>query len=95
MSVALAFVMSALLTAGLLWAVSWLSGARIPLVDLLIIAGLCAGLALLPGYGWALATIFMALLVLKTTDADVWPDAVVMIVGSNVIWLAAYLAVYN
>ena len=48
---------------------------------------LCAGLALLPGVGWVLATVIMSLLITRTTVADPWPDAVLMVVGSNVVWL--------
>ena len=95
MWVALALAVSALLTAGWLRAVAWLTGAGVPTADLLIIAALCSGLALLPGWGWALGTIFMALLVLRATDADAWPDAVVMILGSNVIWYGVYLGFHT
>jgi hypothetical protein len=87
MSIALAFVVAALLSASCLWAVTKWTGVAVPLVDLLIIAGLCSGLALLPGVGWVLATVMMSLLLTRVTDADPWPDAVLMVVGSNVVWL--------
>jgi len=87
MSIALAFVIATLLSACCLWAVTKWTGVAIPIVDLLIIAGLCSGLALLPGVGWVLATVIMSLLITRTTVADPWPDAVLMVVGSNVVWL--------
>jgi hypothetical protein len=87
MSIAVAFVAAALLTTCCLWAVSRWVGVAVPIVDLLIIAGLCSGLSLLPSVGWVLATVIMSLLILRATDADAWPDAVLMIVGSNAIWL--------
>jgi len=87
MSIALAFVTATLLSAGCLWAVTKWTGTTVPTVDLLIIAGLCSGLALLPGVGWVLATVIMSLLITRTTAADPWPDAVLMVVGSNVVWL--------
>ena len=87
MSIALAFVTATLLSAGCLWAVTKWTGVSIPTVDLLIIAGLCSALALLPGVGWVLATVIMSLLITRTTAADPWPDAVLMVVGSNVVWL--------
>ena len=87
MSLALAFSVSAL-SAGCLR-----SGARVPFVNLLIIAGLCSGLALLPSVGWVLATVIMSLLILRTTDADARPDALLMLVGSNVIWLLVRLRI--
>jgi len=87
MSIAVAFVFATMLTAGCLWAVARWTGGAIPIIDLLIIAGLCSGLALLPGVGWVLATVIMSLLITRTTDADPWPDAVLMVVGANVVWL--------
>jgi hypothetical protein len=87
--IALAFATTALLSAGCLWAVTKLTGAAVPIVDLIIIAGLCSGLALLPTYGWLLATVIMSLLLTRATNADGWPDTVLMAVGSNVVWLLA------
>jgi hypothetical protein len=87
MSIALAFVVATLLSATCLWAVTKWTGVAVPIVDLLIIAGLCSGLALLPSVGWVLATVMMSLLLTRLTDADPWPDAVLMVVGSNVVWL--------
>ena len=93
MSIAVAFVFATMLTAGCLWAVARWTGGAIPIVDLLIIAGLCSGLALLPGVGWVLATAIMSLLIMRTTDADGWPDTVLMLVGSNVVWLIARILI--
>lgn len=89
MSIALAFVVATLLSAGCLWTVTKWTGVAVPVVDLLLIAGLCSGLALLPGVGWVLATAIMSLLITRVTDTDPWPDAVLMVVGSNVVWLLA------
>ena len=36
-----------------------------------------------------LATVIMSLLIARLTDADPWPYAVLMVVGSNVVWLLA------
>ena len=35
----------------------------------------------------------MWLLVTRTTDADVWPDAALMVAGSGVIWVVVFAAV--
>ena len=87
MSVALAFVVSAALSAGCLWGVAKWVGFVIPTADLLIIAGLCSSLALLPRVGWVLASVILSLLLARLTDADPWPDTVVAIVGVNLVWL--------
>ncbi len=83
-----AFVIATVLSAFWLWAVTRWSASATPFVDLFLTAGLCAGLALLPGMGLVLAAIFMALLTTRVSGTDTWP-AVVMVVGSAVIWLAA------
>jgi hypothetical protein len=95
MSIAAAFVAGTVLTTCCLWAVMKWSGVAVPIVDLLIIAGLCSGLALLPSVGWVLATMIMTLLILRTTEADTWPDAVLMIMGSNVIWLFVRVVLFG
>ena len=87
MSLALAFVVSAALSTGCLWAVARWAGFVIPTPDLLMIAGLCSALALLPGVGWVLASVFLSLLLARLTDADPWPDTVAMVVGANLAWL--------
>jgi glucose-6-phosphate-specific signal transduction histidine kinase len=89
MSIALAFVVATSCSACCLWAITKWTGAAVPIVDLLLIAGLCSGLALLPSVGWVLATMIMSLLILRATDADPWPDCVLMVVASNVVWLLA------
>jgi hypothetical protein len=37
--------------------------------------------------------IIASLLVLRTTEAEAWPDAVLMIAGCGVVWLAANVVV--
>ena len=56
---------------------------------------LCSGLALLPGYGLVLGMVIMWLLVLRTTEADAWPDAVVMVAGSGVIWVVVQVTLFT
>jgi glucose-6-phosphate-specific signal transduction histidine kinase len=87
MSIAATFVAATLLSTGCLWTVSKWTSVAVPTADLLTIAGLCSGLALLPSVGWLLATVIMSLLIMRLTEADPWPDAVLMVVGSNVVWL--------
>jgi len=86
-SIALYWVVATLLTACWLWAVPKLFGIAVPVVDALIIAALCTAIAPLPRAGWVLATIIMALLIIRTTDANGWRETTLMVVGSSVIWL--------
>lgn len=91
MSYVISFVLASLLTGGWLWGVARWSGFVVPAADLLIIVGLCNALALLPGLGWVLGMAILSLLVMRTTDADAWPDGVLIVTGSGVVWLLAYL----
>ena len=36
--------------------------------------------------------LILSLLVVRTTDADAWPDGILIVTGSGVIWLLAYMA---
>ena len=94
MSFALAFVISAALTGSLLWAVSRWSGFVLKLPDLLLLVVLCGGIALLPR-GWILGMAITALLLLRTTEADVWPDAVVVVTGSGLVWLIVDVLLFH
>jgi len=88
-SIALYFVVATLLTACWLWAVPKLFGIAVPIVDAFIIAALCSAIAPFYWAGTMLALIIMALLILRTTEADGWREATLMVVGSGVIWMIA------
>lgn len=101
MSFVVAYVVAALLSGGLLWAVAKWSSLELPIPDLVFITLLCSGLAGVGwvfgssraiGAGWFLGLAIMWLLVTRTTDADVWPDALLMVAGSGVIWIAVFAA---
>jgi len=94
MSFVFAFAISAVLTGSLLWAVARWTGFAMPSVDLLLVVGLCNGLALLPRAGWILAMLILSLLLLRTTEADVWPDAVLVVAGSGVVWVVVNMALF-
>ncbi|HQF52667.1 MAG TPA: hypothetical protein PLE63_07010 [Thermoleophilia bacterium] len=91
MSYLIGFVIGTAFSSACLRAVARWAGFALPTVDLLLIAGLCSGLALLPVMGWslALAMLVLSMLLLKTTDADVWPDAIVAVTACAVIWTLA------
>ena len=87
-SLVIAFVVSATLSSLWLRAVTRFTGARtIPISDLLLIAGLCSGLALLPGPGWLLGVIFLGLLVTRLERLDLWPEGLAAIAGCTAIWV--------
>ncbi len=94
-SIGVAYVVSVALSSLWLRAVTRFTGVRaIPVSDLLLITGLCSGLALLPGPGWLLAILVMGLLVRRVERLDLWPDTLVMIAGCAAVWTAAALTVW-
>ncbi len=94
-AIAVTFVVSTTLASLWLRLVARLTGSRpIPLTDLLLIAGLCSGLALLPGPGWLLAVVFLGLLATRAERLDLWPDGLVMAAGCAAIWSIAALTLW-
>jgi hypothetical protein len=94
-SIIVAFVVSVALSALWLRAVTRVTGARtIPISDLLLITGLCSGLAMLPGPGWLLAVLLLGLLVTRVEHLDLWPDALLMIACCAAVWSVAAISVW-
>jgi hypothetical protein len=69
-------------------AVATWTGPRFPAADLVISVCLCGGLALLPGYGWLLATVALWLILRGVERAEPGPEIVVMAGGCALVWLA-------
>jgi len=93
LSYLVSYIVTLALTAGCVWAVARWAGFRVPTADLLIITGLCSALALAPVWaGWVLAMIILSLLLVKTTEADAWPDTVLIVTGCGLIWILAFSA---
>lgn len=86
-SVVLTFVVASLASGAYLWGVMKACGTVVPKVDVFTIAAVCSGLAMLPYAGLILAILVMSLLMLRTTDAGLWPGTLLSTVGSAIIWL--------
>lgn len=84
------YLVSVLLVAACLAVGMKLAGVRLRWVDVLIIAALCSAIAPLPRAGFALATLVMGLLLVKAKDVELWPDTVVLVIASNIVWLVAF-----
>ena len=92
MSYAIGYVVTFALCTACVWGVARWAGFRVPTPDLLLITGVCSGIALLPGAGWILAMLVLSLLIAKTTDADAWPDAVLIVTGCGAVWVLSFAA---
>ncbi len=89
------FVTGMALSSACLWAVAWWAGFTLPVVDALLIAGLCSGIALFPVTGWFLAMLLLAFLVRRRTGAAVWPDTMVILVVCGVVWIVVLDAAWR
>ena len=72
-------------------AVAKWTGLRFSAADLVITGCLCGGLALLPGYGWRLATVVLLLILRGVERAEPGPEIVVMAGGCALVWLATFV----
>jgi hypothetical protein len=79
------FFLGTVFSAGCLWA-----GMKLTKVDgtfpgMLLIAAISSLVGLIPMVGWLVGTIVMFVLICKWTDAEFWPDAVLMVVVAQVV----------
>lgn len=90
MEILLPFIVNTLFSAFCLWL-----GMKITKVDgtflaMLIIAGVSSIFSLIPYAGGFISMIVMFVLIYKWTDANLWPDAVLMVI---VAWGAGFIGV--
>ena len=84
-SIIVAFLVGTVVSAACLWA-----GMKLTKVDgtfpgMLLIAAISSLVGLIPLVGWLVGTIVMFVLICKWTDAEFWPDAVLMVVVAQVV----------
>ena len=56
---------------------------------MLVIAAISALFSLIPMIGWLVSIFVMCILLTKWTDADFWPDAVLIVIVANVVGMFA------
>lgn len=74
-----------------LWVAAKVTGVDTTFLNMLAVAAASSVAGLVPLVGWLLSLVVMFLLIRKLTDADIWPDAVLMVVVSWFISLMAGL----
>ncbi len=78
-------VVSILFSAFCLWAGMKLTRVEGSFIAMLIIATISTLFGLIPTVGWIIGTIAMFFLICKWTNANFWPDAVLMVVVARVV----------
>ena len=74
-----------------LWAGMKLTKVDGIFVSMLIIAAVSSVLGLIPWVGWLIGTVTMFVLICKWTDAEFWPDAVLMVIVSRFVGISGGL----
>lgn len=72
-----------------LWVAAKVTRVETTFLSMLAVAAAASVAGLVPLVGWPLGLVVMFLLIRKLTDADIWPDAVLMVVVS---WFVSLLA---
>ena len=80
-----AFVVGTLFSACCLWAGMKLTKVDGKFLAMLTIAAISSLLGFIPAVGWLIGTVVMYVLICKWTDAEFWPDAVLMVVVAKVV----------
>jgi len=91
MEMIVAVIGETLVGACTLWAAMKLTKVQGTFAQMLIVAGASAVLSLIPVAGWLLSVIVMFVLIRKLTDADIWPDAILMVIVAGLISFGAGL----
>ena len=72
-----------------LWLAMGLTKVKGSFWSMVIIVAVSALLALIPYAGWILSAIGMYVLICKLTDAEFWPDAVLMVIVAQILAYSA------
>lgn len=89
MDLLISFVISTLFSAVCLWVAMKVTGVDGTFIAMLLIAAICAVVGLVPFVGRLAALVLMFVLIRRWTSANVWPDAVLMVVVAWVVSIAA------
>ena len=84
-AIMVAFGIGSLFSACCLWAGMKLTKVDGTFLAMLIISAVSSLVGLIPMLGWLISTIVMFILICKWTDAEFWPDAVLMVVVANAV----------
>lgn len=84
-SIIVVFIIRSVFSAFCLWAGMKLTKVKGDFLAMLIIAAVSALFGLIPMVGWIIGTVVMYVLICKWTDAEFWPDAVLMVVVAEIV----------
>jgi len=89
MEILVALVLEIIFGAFSLWVAAKVTRVETTFVHMLSVSAASSVAGLVPVVGWLLSLVVMFLLIRKLTDAEIWPDAVLMVVVS---WFISLMA---
>jgi hypothetical protein len=96
MSLVIAFVLNALFSGAILWLASRITKVRLLFKEAVICAAASALVGLIPTFVGVILSIIVFFYVLKHfTQADIWPDLILMVLVSKVVSLLLVLVLTN
>jgi hypothetical protein len=87
------FIIGSIISAVSLWCGMKLTKVQGTFLGMMLIAAVSGLCGLIPAVGAIVALIVMFFLISKFTDAQFWPDAVLMVVVANVLYNISILAI--
>jgi hypothetical protein len=87
----LIFAVSTLFIAISLWVGARLTKIEATFPGMLVVAAISSALYLIPGVGWLISLIALFFMLKRFTTADIWPDAVLLVVAASAIRFVAIL----
>ena len=85
-------ILDAILGGLILWVASKITTVDLAIRETIIAAGAAALASLIPDLGWFLSIVILFYLLKKFSQADIWPDLLLMVIVSRGIAFLAILA---
>lgn len=85
-------VLDALVGGVILWLSAKITSVDLALKETVIAAGAAAIVSLVPTVGWILSIVVLFALLKKFSQANIWPDLILMVIVSRLVAFAAIMA---
>ena len=85
-------VLDALVGGVILWLSAKITSVDLALKETVIAAGAAAIVSLVPTVGWILSIVVLFALLKKLSQANIWPDLILMVIVSRLVAFAAIMA---
>lgn len=85
-------VLDALITGLIVWMAGRLTAVQIELKEAIICVGVSSLVGFIPSIGWILSIFVFFFLLKKFSEADIWPDLILLVIVSKLLSIVAQVA---